>query len=329
MINLLIPFFAKEAVPAKLFGDIISKLKDDISFVLPEGKSAAKITSGKSKYEISVQDPADFPNLPEVSEEQTIVKLPSLTLVEGFKNTLFAVSPDETKQILTGVNLKLSSEAIKFAATDGHRCTVYEAGRHQEENSLPINSDSGIVDITVSAPTCQELMKAMAKCTESDTVEIVFNPSYIAATYENYKIVARKLEGQYPKVENLFPSGYKKRIEVDRKALIAAMQRIAVIADQKNHIIKMTIDGNFPDELYFSVKETEMGTGQEVVTAKIESDTDFFTFALNVKYVLAGLSAMSAEFIEILIEGEIKPVIVKPLNEVNAMKYLVMPVQLR
>jgi DNA polymerase III, beta subunit (EC 2.7.7.7) len=66
---------------------------------------------------------------------------PPEALIEGLKGTLFATSPDEAKQVLAGVHLKVLQDCLEFAATDGHRLALVQTaneksrrGKKQKKN---------------------------------------------------------------------------------------------------------------------------------------------------------------------------------------------------
>ena len=57
-------------------------------------------------------------------------------------------------------------------------------------------------------------------------------------------ITIRALEGSYPNYSQLLPEKFENELEFDRKEFIASLERIAVLADQHNNVIKVTTDGS-------------------------------------------------------------------------------------
>ena len=313
-------------IPAKLLNDIVSKMSGDISFALEDGKTQGKIKAGKSQYDISILKTDEYPALPTVRKDGVqSVKLSAETLLQGFKHTLFSISPDETKQILTGINIKLNSEKIDFAATDGHRCSWFEIPRHQEENSLPIETTENEIDLTINGQGCSEINRILGKVKPDTVVELVFDESYLACFADGYFVLCRKLSGQYPKYSSLFPKQSTTILTLDRKEFITALQRIAVVADQKTHIIKAVLGEN---EILLTVDNSET-KGEETINAGIETEETGFKFAFNSKYLLAGLKEMESEEITMGLTDPIKPIVVTLVSKTGKMQYLIMPIQTR
>jgi DNA polymerase-3 subunit beta len=104
-----------------------------------------------------------------------------------------------------------------------------------------------------------------------------------------------------------------------------ALERIAVLADQKNNIVKLSLDAK-QQSVAVSVEAQEVGSGREVVAAQITGDD--LDIAFNVRYLLDGLKALSTNEVQLQCNSATSPSIFIPLGELQ-MTYLVMPVQIR
>jgi DNA polymerase-3 subunit beta len=278
--------------------------------------------------------PDEYPELPTVTGEDVIrVDLDPAIIAQGLRHTLFAASADETKQILTGVHLQLEQQLIRFISTDGHRCAVYE---HQKQEVEQVDSTGPHEDcqITIKNTGCSEMLKVLAKTKEP--VNLAFNHAYLRLTAGSSSIICRRLEGQYPNALTLFPQFFATTIEIDRKQFTSALQRINVVADQKNYIVKCQIDRQQSEILLKA--DTEGSVGLETIAAEVsdllpessEENTPsqelVSLFAINSKYLLAGLSVIESEKVQLKINTALKPI---TLQDDGTMKYLIMPVQMR
>ena len=133
------------------------------------------------------------------------------------------------------------------------------------------------------------------------------------------------MEGQYPAYRQLIPNGFERELTLDRKQLISALERIAVLADQKNNIAKLSIDSESL-EITLSVETQEIGSGMESMSAQIKGDD--IDIAFNIKYLMEGLKALPSAEIQMQLNNNLAPVIFSPVGGVK-MTYLAMPVQLR
>lgn len=314
------------AVPAKLLSDIISRLQGELTLELvePEGAEeghedaiALTITSSSGKYELRAMKPDDFPELPSVSDGLT-VNLPTASLRQGL-NTLLASSTEETKQILTGVHVTMAGASLEFAATDGHRLAVVTLDRGE------VQPESEPIELTVPARSLRELDKAASRLQPADEITLAFEPGQIVFSAADFRLTSRVLEGQYPAYQQLLPRQFERSITVDRRQLLNAVERIAVLADQKNNTIRFDIEPE-NGQLLLSVEARDVGNGRESVSAQISGDA--LAIAFNVKYLLEGLKVLSTTDIQININTATAPVTLTPLGGFK-MIYLVMPVQIR
>ena len=314
------------AIPAKLFVDIISHLPqgeitlDDQSSLHPspdaEGLTVTLIP--KSGYfQIRAIEPEDFPELPTINDSDP-VRINIASLIQGLKGTLFAAGTDESKQVLTGVHLTVKGDTVEFAATDGHRLAVVETAN----NSLIDNQ----IDVTVPAKALRELQRMLVHKSASDeAINLYLDQGQVVFAWQNQRLTSRTLQGQYPAYPLLIPRQFEREFTIDRKQLIGALDRIAVLADQKNHIVKVSINGA-AQEITLSCEAQDIGNGKESLPAQISGED--MDVAFNIKYLMEGLKELSSSEVQVHLNQPTTPVILKPLGGLK-MTYLAMPVQLR
>ena len=313
------------ALPAKLLVDITSRL--------PEGEITLDDQSGDAggegiivtlkpktgRYQVRAMGAEEFPELP-VIENAEAITLTTAALIEGLKGSLFATSSDETKQVLTGVHLTLKQDTLEFAATDGHRLAVLETN-----NERPVEG-SEQVEVTVPARALRELQRMLGHSSASeDTVAVYLDQGQVVFAWQNQRLTSRTLEGQYPAYRQLIPRQFERQVTLERKQFISTLERIAVLADQKNNIVKVSID-NANQEITLSCEAQDVGSGTESMPAQISGED--IDIAFNVKYLMEGLKELQSSEIKMHLNQSLTPVIFTPLGGLK-MTYLAMPVQLR
>jgi DNA polymerase-3 subunit beta len=334
----------KLTLPARLLTDIVSRLPDgDITL---EGNLEDKensnnlvtLTCSSGRYQVRGMGAEEFPELPQV-EGGDSASLPVESLIEGLRSSLFATSGDETKQVLTGVHLSIQSDGMEFAATDGHRLAVVQTineeaaveapkskGKSKEPKEVKevAKEEAEGVDVTIPGKALQELTKMLERQT-GDSVAVQFDQSQVVFEWTDQRLTSRLLEGQYPNYRQLIPRQFARQMACDRRLLLGALERIAVLADQKNNIVKLSLD-NTEQQLSLSVDAQDVGSGKETIPAQITGDD--LDIAFNVKYLMEGLKVITTSEIQMQLNSATSPAIVSPLGGVK-MTYLVMPVQIR
>lgn len=314
----------KLTLPAKLLNDIVSRLPDgelrlDNETERSDSSYLTTLTCASGRYQVRGMAADEFPELPIVDEGET-THLPVEALIEGLRGSLFAASADETKQVLTGVHLTIGGDGLEFAATDGHRLAVVQT----VDESTAVAEPTGELDVTIPAKALQELTKMLERH-GSDSVAVQFDPSQVVFEWSEQRLTSRLLEGQYPNYRQLVPRQFSRQMTVDRRLFLSALERISVLADQKNNIVKLSLDST-QQELTLSVDAQDIGSGREAIPAQISGDS--IDIAFNVKYLLDGLKVITTADVQLQLNTATSPAILTPIGGMK-MTYLVMPVQIR
>ncbi len=322
-------------LPAKLLYDIVAKLPSgEISIDDEAGENLVTITSASGRYQVRGMGAEEYPELPSIEDGET-EQLSATDFIDGLKGSLVACSQDETKQVLTGVYLKVKPDYLEFAATDGHRLGIVEVYPARDEVESVEPSSEGTnksFEVTVPAKALREIEKMLSSTAlitgnarqDGDKLGLQLEQGQVVFVWGEQKLTTRTLEGKYPDYRLLIPKQFQRRITLDRKQLLSALERIAILADQTN-LVKFSIDGA-NQSISLSVEAQDRGSGLESLSAQISGED--LDIAFNVKYLMDGLKTLPTQEITIDLNGALEPVILSPLGGVK-MTYLVMPVQLR
>lgn len=302
-------------LPARLLNDIVPKLPEEEVRIELAGEQIS-LTCGSARYRLQGMSAAEFPELPTVSETATSAVLPVEALLQGLRSTMFAASTDETKRMLVGIHLIADNNQLEFAATDGHRLAVFQA---------PLSDAEEVPAVQVTIPTraLRELEKVIEKQTEGAIV-VQFDEVQIVFEMARQTITSRLLDGTYPNYRQLIPKKFERQITLDRKLFLSALERVAVLADPKTHLVKLNIDA-LKQEIVLTAESPD-AEGQDSVPAQIAGES--IEIAFNEKYLQEGIKVMSTTEIQMQINTNISPVVFTPIGG-EKMTYLIMPVQIR
>ncbi len=315
-------------LPAKLFGEIVSKLSNDSPLVLTSDESSQQVelTSKSGTYQVRGMLADDFPDLPLV-ESGTSLKLNPLLLSNAIKSTLFACSTDDAKQLLTGINLTFDGYGIESAATDGHRLAVLNLNNILSE-SQDVNKSLDVdkFSITLPSKSLREVEKFLSACDINKPINFFIDKGQVVFISVDEIITIRALEGSYPNYSQLLPESFSNVLEFDRKEFIASLERVAVLADQHNNVIKITTDSS-AKLIKISTDAQDIGTGFESLPVSFTGES--FQIAFNVRYLLDGLKVIDSNLIKLSCNAPTTPAVFTPINSDVNFTYLVMPIQIR
>ena len=312
-------------LPARLFGEIVSRLPADSPITLrcEEGGEQVEISSLSGSYQMRGMPAEDFPDLP-LTQSGHPIRLDAEALVRGLRATLFASSGDEAKQILTGVHLQLDGDRLECAATDGHRLAVQQLPHALGEAAQEAGGEPFAV--TVPSRSLRELERLLSGRPSQEPLSLFCERGQVVVLWADQVLTTRSLDGTYPNYGQLIPQEFGRRLGLNRRAFVAALERVAVLADQHNNVVKISSDPA-AGRVVLRADAQDVGSGSEDLAATVQGEA--IEIAFNVRYLLDGLKAMAGEQVELRCNGPTTPAVLVPNAEDGAFTYLVMPVQIR
>lgn len=313
----------RTTLPARMFSDIVTRLPDeDVTIEITQDDRITLECGRQLQYQVQGAGAEEFPRLPGLPDGLVHV-LPISELLTGIQRSLFAASTDESKQILNGVSIRAVDGGVEFVATDGHRLSFYSVDLLTGKES-PARGDWTVTAV-LPVRSLRELEKILAAQSASE-VEVTFDEKQMIFQFPNQCLTTRLLNGRYPDYHQLLPKQFTNTADIDRKQLIAALERISVLASQKNHIVKLDFVGGDQSILTISVDAPDVGRGKESVAIQYRGSD--LSAAFNVRYLLEGLKIIDATDVSFCLNGAVNPAILQPVGRQDY-RYLIMPVSVR
>ncbi|MFC4601317.1 DNA polymerase III subunit beta [Cohnella hongkongensis] len=296
---------------AKFFVEIVKKLPHEEVHIEVGDRFQTMITSGATEIQLVGLDPEEFPVLPSLMEEQT-VSIPGDLLRDMIRQTVFAVTTNESTPILTGVLWNLQDGVYKFVATDRHRLASRQA-----------NVDSGDVrfsNIVISGKTLNELSKIVPD--QNVMVDIVVADNQVLFKLGNVLFYSRMLDGTYPDTSKIIPQSFKTELVLNTKQLSDSIDRAYLLSrEEKTNIVRLVTTDNGGIEI--SSSSSELGKVTEQLNVSRMSGEPL-KIAFNSKYMLDVLKVIDSEELFIGFNGSMSPIIIRP-NDHELSLHLILP----
>ncbi|MFB5269455.1 DNA polymerase III subunit beta [Paenibacillus enshidis] len=299
-------------LPAKFFVEIIKKLPSQEVQMEVRDQFQTFISSGATEIQMVGLDPEEFPVLPSIEENQ-VLSIPGDLLKNMIKQTVFSISTHETTPILTGVLWNLADNELKFVATDRHRLATRSAHLETAEGLRFSN-------VVIAGKTLNELSKIIPD--QNTLVDIVVADNQVLFKIDRVLFYSRILDGTYPDTSRIIPTSYKTELVVDTKSLSESIDRAYLLSrEEKTNIVKMQSMEN--GGLEISSSSSELGkVREELGVSKFEGEPLKISF--NSKYMLDVLKIVDSEQLMIAFTGIMSPIILKPVDDSNAL-YIILP----
>jgi len=298
-------------IPGKYFLEIIRKLDEDIITIETDGLKII-ISTERGEYTLNGMNSNEFPNIKFDLLDKPIL-LKSQILKNIINQTVFAVSTQESRPVLTGINFQISEDVLECVATDSYRLAkkiVYL----DEKVSNNIN-------IVIPGRNLIELTKILEEA-EKDIELHIFSNNILFKT-DDILFQSRLLNDRYPDVSKLIPNEFEVTIKVNLNELFNTIDRVSLLTSEKDkNLIKMDLNENI---LTLSSTSAEIGKMEENIN--IEKDKDInMKIAYSSKYMLEALRTLKCDTVDIRLNSEIKPIIIKNSEDDNLIQ-LVLPIK--
>ncbi len=300
-------------VPARKLFDVVRELPQDMIVMRREGEKLV-IDCGRGHFELQTFPGEDYPALPRVDFEEAL-SIDGDTLIGGIDQTMFAVSKDQARPILTGVLLEVKEDFIGLVATDGHRLSRFrKMGAFRKEGKER--------DIIIPMKALNQIKKLFDG---SEKVEISMAQKQMAFRGGGKEIYTRLIEGPFPNYELVVPQSNDKEAVIETDALIHATRRMQVIANPTTKRVTFELG---PGQLNLRVTTRDVGHANE--TLDIDYDDDPMEVSFNASYVEEALKAVSSGKVSFLMNKPDTACIVKPHEAEEDEEYfsIIMPLRI-
>ena len=302
-------------VNAIMFSEIIRKLPDTEIKIYLNDKNLLVIECEGSLYKLATMNPNEFPELPQISIENSI-ELEQNALKEMIRKTIFAVSTEENRPIFTGCLFEVVDNKLNLVAVDGFRL-AWKSKYLQTK----VNNFSAVIP----GRTLNEINKIILD--SFDPIQIGIAKNQALFEMENCKIVTRLLDGEFLNYSNVIPSMWDTRIRVNKSVMQNCFERVSLISSssiekEKKYPVKVSIDigkviisctnqtGDAKEEMYVSTEGKNLEAG------------------FNPKYFLDAFRAIDDEEVFIDFGTSISPCIIRPVDNGDYI-YMILPIRMK
>jgi DNA polymerase III subunit beta len=298
-------------ISAKYLSEIVKKLPNEIYFTVNENNRVT-IQSDNISSRLNGFSALEYPNLPLMDDTQYI-PMASKVLIEMLKQTVFAVSKNETRPVLTGVYFHFSKGQLTCVATNSIRLAL-------SKRVINVRVNCSCV---VPSHTINELSKLMNNT--SETIDIFISDHYIMFESTMTKLYSRILVGTYPHILRLIPQEFQTTITMERKQLLNGIDRATLFSSVTNNN-KVYLELQEGSKIKIRSHGTELGQIEETQYLKGIQGERELSIAVDGGYLIEALKALKEDEISLSFSGPMKPILLKPIG-LDDQLHLISPVR--
>ena len=298
---------------ARLFGDIIRRMSDDVVTVSVDDRQTVHLSCGDADFDILGLSAADYPDLPEVEDEYAM-SIQQKTLRAMIEEVAFAVSTNESRPVHTGALFEISDAGLTMVAVDGFRLAVR---REKLENM-----EGGAFSFVAPGSALSEV-KGICADTE-DLATVTLGRRHILFEVGDTELICRRLEGEFLDYKNAIPRKNPITLIADTKSLIESIDRVSVVISDK---LKSPVRCLFEcDKVTLTAKT---GNGESRDVCRLSGDGGGLEIGFNNRYLMEALRYAPADTVKIELNTGVSPAVIVPVEGEENFLYMVLPVRLK
>lgn len=302
---------------ARILTELLGTLPEGDVAISGDASHAMRLHCGRSDYKLLGLPAEEYPRLPEVKEENQFRVAQSL-LREMIRQTIFAVSTDEARAMLTGILMVFEGERLQLVSTDTHRLAL---------RSTRVRESQGARQAIVPARAMNELLRTLTDA-EGDVEVRLSENQVLFQTPTDITLISRLIEGQFPNYQRVIPTSYQKRLTIEAQPFLQAVRRASIVGRNNANRVTLNTEG---DKLTITAESGTEGNAYEELEVAREGED--IRIAFNAKYLMDVLGAIDSEGVYLELSEPLKPGVVRPVpssEEPDENEYLcvLMPMQL-
>jgi DNA polymerase III subunit beta len=302
----------KMVIPARLLYDIIRSLGDTQINFETESNSKLKLTTDNGVYNIGFSSSEDFPEIPEVSQDNEI-SLSGKDLKKAIDQTSFAMSKEDMRPAMTGTLLEFAEDGLRFVTTDGHRLVKYI-----NQSITSDKEDQYIIP--------ERAISVLSKQLNENDIKIYLSKTNILVHLGDVEFISRLIGEKYPSYNSVIPLENENLMKVKTDDLLSAVKRMMLFSTSNSKQVKFSIA---EDKLEISAEDIDHGSNaKENILCEYKGDA--MDIGFNTTYVNDILSHINKNEIIFKLHSPTKACIIEPTenDENEQLMLLLMPVRL-
>ena len=298
-------------VGARKLIDILRTMPADQTVSLESSQNKLILKGGKSRFTLQTLPAEDFPLVQEAQNFGPAFSVPQKTLKELLHQVSFAMAVHDIRYYLNGILFVAEGKQLSLVATDGHRLAFASA---------TLDTEVPRQEVILPRKTVLEMQRLLND--QEGAIEMQFAGNQARFAFEGMEFVTKLVGGKFPDYNRVIPKNHKNSVTLGRTALMATLQRAAILTSDKFKGVRLHIE---PGTLRVAANNAE----QEEAVDELEIDYagDTIEIGFNVTYLIDVLGNMGQDMVRIdLADANSSALVTIPDN--SQFKYVVMPMRI-
>jgi DNA polymerase-3 subunit beta len=297
-------------VPGRKLLDILRALPEKTGITITVEGEKLVIRAGRSRFSLSTLPATEFPVIEDINSQQ-MVQITRKDLLRLLEKTHFSMAQQDVRYYLNGMLLEIEGQTLRAVATDGHRLALCEATLASKAKSSQ--------QVIVPRKGVLELQRVL---TDEGPADICIGTNHVRAQIGDVRFTSKLIDGRFPEYSRVIPAAAANAIRADRDVLRQALQRTAILSNEKYRGIRVTVKRNMITVQAHNPEQEEAEEEIEVAYSGADLEVGF-----NVNYLLDALAAIDGQEVELGLTDSNSSCLIRSPGNASA-RYVVMPMRL-
>jgi DNA polymerase-3 subunit beta len=304
-------------IPARLLTDFVNSLPNEkIEMSLQPRSKQVKLVCARNEATMGGQDADDFPPIPSIAEGATL-SIATDAFKTAINQVVFAAAQDDSRPVLTGVDLAIDGSELTLAAADGFRLAVHKVALRESLDQR--------MEIIVPARALQELGRLLGDSDEAVEMKLNEGQTQVLFRANQIEMVAQLIQGTFPNYSQLIPQEHTSRAVVEVDDFMREVRIASIFARDGSGIVRLQVsegEDSEPGKMVVSAKAEEMGDNVGEMDATVEGEASKIAF--NGKYLQEVLQVLEGGQVALETTSPSSPGVIRPVGS-DRYVHVVMP----
>lgn len=291
----------KIAINAKRLMDVVKEVSNfPLTFEINNNTGVVDLRFPGGHFEFMGVDAAEYPQNFETDELSVEMAIPADVILCGLDYTLFAISTETIRPMMTGVYWDFHEDSITFVGSDTHKLVRYTntAYKPNRETSFILpGKPAGILRSLINKETNMVMVR-------KDEKSAIFR-------FGDFRLGCRFVKGTYPNYNRVIPTDNPNEMTVDRQGLLSGMRRVALFASKASSLVKMSLADN---EVLLQSQDLDYSTkADERIPCSYEGNP--MSIGFNSSYMMEVLNNLPGDSIVVKLSDPGRPGLFMPFEQ--------------
>lgn len=289
------------ALPAKTLLEITKEISNQpLSFNYNNTTGEVEVVFLNGHFSFMGINADEYPRGEKAEEDKVEIEVPASVILKGIEKTIYAVSLETIRPMMTGIYWDIHEGDITFVASDTHKLVRY------------INTDvnPGISRGFIMPAKPASILKGILG-KEDQAVKVTIGTKGAKFEFGDYTLTCRFIKGNYPNYNRVIPESNPFVVTIDRAAFLNAMRRVAIFASKASNLVKLEITQG---SIRLAAQDLDYGTSAEERVMCDYQGNDM-TIGFNSVFTVEILNNLGGETVLVKLSGPARPGIFEPLEQ--------------